>query len=834
MLALEEHEPELQLTAQNSRNLSELHDAYRTFCEYGWHHLTWKNLAYALTTYLSADFPQSLHGQLLHSQPDTLRSNYLANLDIESFGYLTKDVLWVLFLRVGFGSDYEMNLGYYRPFETPAWQYIALLPSNILQILVVDVANILRDRTTSSQARTNILSLASSWRPTFGAEYGIFQFLEVELSANDLIALHSVLLERSNALKPLSQSRPKAFLRRALSVRNIQYKKSGSPELGGEEFQQRKRFSWPLTERYKRLFPRRKADVARRGSQETTIKPKSTPGVDFTMQRPQEDFIDSTTARGPTPVASLSDNLTGVLIEDDASDAASTKSSDTLQSLLDFYSEGLSSEGSTRAESTRSVTLASEIARPDSPILAPISSIPINRHLSLRSAATRNRRSSSCSGHESFITANTQVVSESSSRPMSRMSGRTSPRSFQSLENMDCNGTGLLSSSTYYRLLKDHDLIPEPMVETDWSGRGQHAEYTLAERVHIPLQVEKPLGRTRTALVESVLCKRVRLVRKTVKCSRWTGVKREDAVREVQHLYRAQHAHIVRLVGTYVIGSDLAILTYPCAEWNLEQFMGFARSTKNHALVCASALRQFFTCSAKVMDFLHSFPIKHMDIKPQNLLVRDISTTALRDASCRYKLYFTDFGISRAYSSVDECDTESPTSFTRTYAAREVVYQETRGLSADMFSLGCVYAEMLATILDTSAVANGAFTEVSKTAWVALRNCRQNADNETRPYHCATQEVRSWLSLLALDEEPELLAMRDWIVALLSNEAHLRPTAHQIADDPRLPCACLSCNLRKGPEEFEAAGPLVGTSSLVIPHHWETPARASIEVPVLV
>lgn len=67
-----------------------------------------------------------------------------------------------------------------------------------------------------------------------------------------------------------------------------------------------------------------------------------------------------------------------------------------------------------------------------------------------------------------------------------------------------------------------------------------------------------------------------------------------------------------------------------------------------------------------------------------------------------YKIYFTNFGISRAYASMEESETEDPTSFTRAYAALEVVLQEIRGLSVDIFSMGCVYGEMLATILDAS------------------------------------------------------------------------------------------------------------------------------------
>ncbi|KAF1962404.1 kinase-like protein, partial [Byssothecium circinans] len=224
----------------------------------------------------------------------------------------------------------------------------------------------------------------------------------------------------------------------------------------------------------------------------------------------------------------------------------------------------------------------------------------------------------------------------------------------------------------------------------NWSDRGQHVEFE--DRADVPLQLEKVLGRTRNALVESVRCKRVRLVRKTMRCTKWSGLKREDALREVQHLYRLQHSHIVRLVGTYVIGAELSILTYPCAEWNLEQFMELTRTMDDSAGQSAS-LRRFFTCLAKVLDFMHSYPLKHMDIKPQNLLVRDVRNSNVHDTN-PYKIYFTDFGISRSYESIEQCETETPTSFTRTYAALEVVLQEARDLSADIFSLGCVFVEM--------------------------------------------------------------------------------------------------------------------------------------------
>jgi serine/threonine protein kinase len=63
-----------------------------------------------------------------------------------------------------------------------------------------------------------------------------------------------------------------------------------------------------------------------------------------------------------------------------------------------------------------------------------------------------------------------------------------------------------------------------------------------------------------------------------------------------------------------------------------------------------------------------------------------------------FKIIIADFGISSSYTSVTEVCTESPTSFTKTHAAPEVIDQAPRDFSVDMFSLGCVFVEMLAPL----------------------------------------------------------------------------------------------------------------------------------------
>jgi hypothetical protein len=91
----------------------------------------------------------------------------------------------------------------------------------------------------------------------------------------------------------------------------------------------------------------------------------------------------------------------------------------------------------------------------------------------------------------------------------------------------------------------------DPMDELDWSGRGQHVEYKLEEENDIPLKTEKILGHSATAIVDSVLCRRIRLARKRIRCSR--RLSKEDAITEVEHLQRLNHSHIVRVVGPYTL-----------------------------------------------------------------------------------------------------------------------------------------------------------------------------------------------------------------------------------------------------------------------------------------
>lgn len=346
---------------------------------------------------------------------------------------------------------------------------------------------------------------------------------------------------------------------------------------------------------------------------------------------------------------------------------------------------------------------------------------------------------------------------------------------------------GQMSTSEWLLHLHSRDILPTEAHALDWSGRGQHAEYSPDEESSIPLTEEKVLGSSMSAVVQSVRCRRIQLARKTIRCNK--RLTKEMAVTEVAHLQLVQHQHIVRLVGTYTLRKSLAILLYPAAEWNLDEFLD--DFTHTHNTRCDRdrlTLWTFFGCLANAMAFIHSQNVKHMDIKPGNVLVRG--------GKGGYRVYIADFGIARAYKSAEESNTDSPTSFTRTYAAPEVVAQDLRGFSADVFSLGCVFLEITEALLSVLSLCPQQSLSTLRTG--------------DRSYSANLEAVLGWC-----DQANEVLGNQSLISTYGGNWMPLfkgsldftpegRPSASDLRDQlHHLSCGC--CD--EGPEAFEAASP---------------------------
>jgi serine/threonine protein kinase len=307
------------------------------------------------------------------------------------------------------------------------------------------------------------------------------------------------------------------------------------------------------------------------------------------------------------------------------------------------------------------------------------------------------------------------------------------------------------------------------------------------------------LGHSATALVEKVRCKRIMLARKKIRCN-WR-IKREDAIEEVAHLQRLSHAHVVRGVGTYIIGDVLSILLYPATAHNLETFLDdYANLISRTPLLPAEiqrtvamqeGIRRSFTCLANTISFLHDSLVKHMDIKPTNILVQE----KVQSNEASYKIYLADFGEARSYRDVDDVETDSLTAFTRRYAAPEVVRQDKRGFPADIFSLGCVFLEMLAVLAK------------KKQAFIDLRKQNNMGDSS---YQANIQALRHGDLLLDLDSiflrqasHPSRHLDSDMVRVMLDPDPDMRPTALTLKVQFGADTWCCS----KGPEPFEAVLP---------------------------
>ncbi|KAJ8111703.1 hypothetical protein OPT61_g5761 [Boeremia exigua] len=173
----------------------------------------------------------------------------------------------------------------------------------------------------------------------------------------------------------------------------------------------------------------------------------------------------------------------------------------------------------------------------------------------------------------------------------------------------------------------------------------------------------------------------LRLGRKTLKNRSTTAI--EELKKEVSVLQKLRHPHVIRFLGAYSKGDKMSILLSPVAETTLALWLEQATLQQPANLV--SVISKMFGCLVSSVRYLHEQRpvVKHMDIKPQNILVAQGDQEFPRVVLC-------DFGI----SSSDDLDNGQHKPLTRRYVAPEVFDGFTRKQAADIWSLGCVFAEM--------------------------------------------------------------------------------------------------------------------------------------------
>ncbi|KAF2489178.1 kinase-like protein, partial [Lophium mytilinum] len=151
---------------------------------------------------------------------------------------------------------------------------------------------------------------------------------------------------------------------------------------------------------------------------------------------------------------------------------------------------------------------------------------------------------------------------------------------------------------------------------------------------------------------------------------------------ELQVLKRINHQHCVELVASYTDSKYFGLLISPVADYNLSAFYGVVAGNKENE----KSLRSFFGCLAHSLHFLHQNKIRHRDIKPENILVKGSA------------VYLADFGISLDWENLSRSTTTEDSGKSWTYCAPEVANYEKRNSSSDIWSLGCVFLEMLTVL----------------------------------------------------------------------------------------------------------------------------------------
>ncbi|ROV86723.1 hypothetical protein VMCG_10946 [Cytospora schulzeri] len=166
----------------------------------------------------------------------------------------------------------------------------------------------------------------------------------------------------------------------------------------------------------------------------------------------------------------------------------------------------------------------------------------------------------------------------------------------------------------------------------------------------------------------------------------------QTAEKELNILEMVKHSNIVSFVGSFTSPNYFGLLMEPAADHNLETYLSEASVDPGKK----PSLASFFGCLANALFYLHNHAnLRHNDIKPQNILVHG------------GRVFLSDFGISLDWKATLQTTTVAPTARTPLYCAPEVMQEgRPRNSSADIWSLGCVFLEIMTVLKGRGGLEN--------------------------------------------------------------------------------------------------------------------------------
>jgi serine/threonine protein kinase len=212
-------------------------------------------------------------------------------------------------------------------------------------------------------------------------------------------------------------------------------------------------------------------------------------------------------------------------------------------------------------------------------------------------------------------------------------------------------------------------------------------------------------------------------------------------------------------VGSYTTPTSLGLLTYPAAELTLRTFLSEEHTGHPSR---SMLLREFFGCLARGLWYIHRVAnTRHFDIRPERLLLHENT------------IKISDFGLSLDWTG-SHPGTIAGTSpgWSSQYCAPEVAKSRPRNAASDMWSLGCVFLEIV-TILKGKTIQE-------MLDFIGGYGVEESA-NESTPYHSKPQALTAWMDKLVAisgqDNEPV-----QWAREMLDISPEKRPNAEKLVD----------------------------------------------------
>ena len=221
-------------------------------------------------------------------------------------------------------------------------------------------------------------------------------------------------------------------------------------------------------------------------------------------------------------------------------------------------------------------------------------------------------------------------------------------------------------------------------------------------------------------------------------------------VNEIKIMQKLRHRHISTIAFCNREEKVYSLFMEPIADCDLHIYLSLC-TAKAFPKAMTNAMYPWFGCLVDALAYAHQSDIRHGDIKPSNILIKDSQP------------YLTDFGLAwdinqeRMSRSHDHRMLGNPL-----YRAPEVMHYDSYDLDLgpDVFALGCVYSEMH-TVMQQKSIAEYREFLRREDGYQCYRDC--------------LYEVPRWLLLLKDGLPGDLLECQ--ILNMMKAESYERITA---------------------------------------------------------